>query len=35
MDVIGGRLPDSSPGRMVLAPRARQAFLECFAGPAA
>ncbi len=32
---IGVSGPDSSPGRMVLAPRARQAFLECFAGPAA
>jgi hypothetical protein len=26
--------PDNSPGRMVLVPRARQAFPECFAGPA-
>ena len=32
---IGVACPGSSPGGMVLAPRARQAFLECFAGPAA
>jgi hypothetical protein len=31
---IGVSGPDNSPGRMVLAPRARQAFPECFAGPA-